>query len=258
MSTLATLATVRRSWDADAGAYIKAVESADQQQLEPMVAQAINQFVLGCKADGIWSAIKASCILMGARTLTGALTPLAGTAPTNVNFVSGDYDRKTGLKGNGSTKYLDSGRSNNADGQNDQHLSVYIQAKASGQSIFLGAGTSTNVASNLLLSANYATRSRNGTLLNAGAATTGFFGKSRSSSSGYAVRQAGTDYSFTQASGSPVTDKLFVFCRSNPGNVPATYTDARLAFYSIGAALTLSSLETRASNLYTAIGAAIA
>ena len=96
----ATLATVRRSWDADAGAYIKSVEVADAQQLELAVAQAINQFVLGCKADGIWSAIKASCILMGARTLTGALTPLVGSAPTNFNFVSGDYARKTGLKGN--------------------------------------------------------------------------------------------------------------------------------------------------------------
>jgi hypothetical protein len=34
-------------------------------------------------------------------------------------------------------------------------------------------------------------------------------------------------------------------------------TDARLAFYSIGEALDLAALDTRVSNLITAIGAAI-
>jgi hypothetical protein len=86
--------------------YIAAVEAADGQALEPAVKLAINAFIKGCKNDGIWPAIKASCILAGARTLTGALVPLVGTAPTNVDglFVSGDYNRKTGLVGTGSTK----------------------------------------------------------------------------------------------------------------------------------------------------------
>jgi hypothetical protein len=77
--------------DADAVAYIAAVEAADGQALEAATRMAINSFVKGCKADGIWTAIKASCILAGARTRLGALTPLAGTAPTNFNFVDGDY-----------------------------------------------------------------------------------------------------------------------------------------------------------------------
>jgi hypothetical protein len=70
------------AYDADAQAYITAVETADGQALETGVRDAINAFVVGCKADGIWNAIKASCILAGARTLTGALVPLVGTAPT--------------------------------------------------------------------------------------------------------------------------------------------------------------------------------
>jgi hypothetical protein len=81
--------------------------------------------VIGCKQDGIWTAIKASCILAGARTLTGALVPLAGTAPTNFNFVDADYNRKTGLVGNGSNKYLNSNRAGNADPQNSFHHAVY-------------------------------------------------------------------------------------------------------------------------------------
>ena len=65
------------TYDADASAYILAVEAADEiaspgiGALEPATRSAINKFVVGCKADGIWPAIKASCILAGARTHEG-------------------------------------------------------------------------------------------------------------------------------------------------------------------------------------------
>jgi len=54
--------------DADARQYIINVEEQDGQPLESGVRAAINDFVVGCKTDGIWDAIKASCILAGART----------------------------------------------------------------------------------------------------------------------------------------------------------------------------------------------
>ena len=119
------------TYDEDAGNYIQAVETADGQALESATRKAINDFVLGCKADGIWDAIKASCILAGARTLNGALVPLAGTAPTNYNFVAGDYDRKTGLVGNKVTKYLKANRNANQDTLNNNHVSVFISNSAS-------------------------------------------------------------------------------------------------------------------------------
>jgi len=43
--------------DPDAMAYLRAVEDADNQALEQGVQQAVNQFVIGCKQDGIWDAI---------------------------------------------------------------------------------------------------------------------------------------------------------------------------------------------------------
>ena len=72
-----TRLALRRTWqpmDPDAAAYITAVEAADTAAgspggLEERTKIAIDNFVLGCKADGIWTAIKASCILAGARTL---------------------------------------------------------------------------------------------------------------------------------------------------------------------------------------------
>jgi hypothetical protein len=115
--------------DADAASYIIAVQTADTEPLELGVKLAINDFVTGCKSDGIWDAIKASCIMAGARTLAGALVPLKGAAPTNFNFVSGDYDRKTGLVGDGATKYLDSNRAGNADPQNSKHMSVFYEER---------------------------------------------------------------------------------------------------------------------------------
>ena len=90
------------------------------------LANAINGFVVGCKQDGIWDAIKACCIMAAWDGLDGALYPLKGAAPTNFNFVSGDYDRETGLVGDGSTKYLDSNRNNNADPQNNNHICLSV------------------------------------------------------------------------------------------------------------------------------------
>jgi hypothetical protein len=87
-----------------------------------------------CKADGTFSAIKAACLLCGARTLAGALVPLVGTAPTNVadGFVSGDYTRggaTPGLKGDG-TSYLDSGRAGDDDPLEDHQACMVILGPA--------------------------------------------------------------------------------------------------------------------------------
>jgi hypothetical protein len=84
----------RATFDPDAAAYLRAVEAADGQALETPVKRAVDDFIKGCKADGIWDAIKASCILCGARTLPGALVPLVGTAPSNLNFLPEDYNRQ--------------------------------------------------------------------------------------------------------------------------------------------------------------------
>jgi len=255
--------------DADARAYVLAVNTADGQPLEAPVVQAIDAFVIGCKADGTWSAIKASCILMGARTLSGALTPLVGTAPTNNNFVSGDYNRKTGLVGNGSTKYLNSNRAGGADGTNDAHLAAYISTHhaAGGFGIYIGAGGISTTGANNLGRNNSPdlslfARCRSQTVdisLGPNPAVAGFAGWSRSGSSSYTFRTNSADSTVTRASQSPSSLNLFVFARltSSGPNVIEGYSDGRMAFYSIGSALTLSSLDSRVSTLYTAIGAAI-
>lgn len=251
--------------DPDAAAYIAAVETADGQTLEAAVKTAINDFVVGCKADGIWSAIKASCILAGARTLNGALTPLVGTGPTNFNFVSGDYDRKTGLVGNAITKYLDSNRNNNADPQDNNHNSLYVTAAPTAGSpspsirFFMGSDPGPITGANNFLQntdGNLYVRNRSSAYNSTTSAfTLGFKGFSRSNSANYTLRNNSTTTVITRVSEVPSSSTIYVFDRGpTPPNNPS---DARMSFYSIGEALDLTQLETRVSSLMTAIGAAI-
>jgi hypothetical protein len=253
--------------DPEAVSYVAAVEAADGQELEHGVAKAINDFVLGCKNDGIWDAIKASCILAGARTLSGALVPLVGTAPTNYNFVSGDYNRETGLKGNGSTKYLDSKRNNNADPQDNRHLAVYASTRNTETSIktYIRATFAPGIGATQILTGAVAQKistrcSADNTNTSSGNlhSSNGFFGVSRSLSASYAVRGSGINETITQASIAPGNANYFVFAGNNKSSgTTDVYSDGRLAFYSIGESLDLSLLDTRVSNLITAIGAAI-
>ena len=248
----------RQGGDPDALRYIAAVQAADGQPLESGVRKAINDFVVGCKRDNIWSAIKASCILAGARTLAGALTPLAGAAPTNFNFVSGDYNRKTGLVGNGTSKYLDSNRNNNADPQNSKHASAYVVSVTTqtadvyiGSSIDNAGGTSFfrgSVSTNWRVNAT----GTSSILAVANASMTGFCGVSRSSASSFQYRAAGSTATASVPSATPENANVHVFAGAN-----AFHADCRLAWYSIGEAVDLALLDSRVATLYTAIGAAI-
>lgn len=247
--------------DSAAAAYIAAVETADGQTLEPVYKDAIRAFVKGCKSDGIWTAIKASCILAGARTLAGALVPLVGTAPININFASGDYNRKTGLVGDGSSKYLNSNRANNADPQNNSHFSVYVSTAPSltNFTVFCATTASNNGANFLqvngttLLSQNR--HGYTGTGVSNQASTTGFKGTARSSSASYLVRSSGSNTTVTQTSNSPDNGSMGIFARTSPS--PGNYTNARIAFYSIGESIDLAKLDTRVTALINAIAAAI-
>jgi hypothetical protein len=251
-STRLTLAkTPGTGLDADAAAYIAAVEAADGQALEAGVRWNIDQFVRGCKADGIWTAIKASCILSGARTLSGALVPLVGTAPTNFNFVIGDYNRKTGLAGNGSTKYLNSNRANNADPQNNNHIAVRVSSQAI-NSIMAGGNNSSN-GRNYIDDTGIAGRFDCRTF----AAVTAdrinantLAGVSRSSSTSFNYRLNGSTVPQSTSSNPPDSVNTFIYARSSSG-VIQSFSSHRLAFYSIGESLDLALLDTRISTLIT-------
>ena len=258
------LITPAQRTDPDALAYLAEVERADGQALESGVRDAVIAFVTGCKADGIWTAIKASCILAGARTRIGALTPLSGAAPTSFNFVDADYNRETGLKGNASNKYLNSNRADNADPLNSFHMSGYITTTAlAGTNEFLMGGVTTpsNLGSYIFNSSGNlratikATATDTFNIAGVGGST-GFMGGSRSGATASSFRVGQTNYTSSQSSTTAAIHNNFVFCRSVNG-VPASFTNARLAFYSIGESIDLALLDARVTTLINAFAAAI-
>jgi hypothetical protein len=248
--------------DSSAASYITAVEAADGQALEPAVRCAIDQFVLGCKTDGIWTAIKASCILAGARTLTGALVPLVGDAPTNVNFASGDYDRKTGISRSANNKYLNSNRAQNADGQNDHHLSIWKSDTINADDYYMGSGSG-GIPGNYTLIGRSLMYSRNisdgiaGTGTSA-SAPSGLWGISRTGSTSVQYKRGSTAAATvtTAASLANLSINHFVCTFNNNGTADSRVT-SRFAFYSIGSSLNLTLLDTRVTTLINAIDAAI-
>jgi len=249
-------------FDADASTYIEAVEAADTQALETGVRYAINDFVIGCKNDGIWDAIKASCILAGARTLTGALVPLVGTAPTNIGFLVTEYNRKTGVRNSNDTpKAINTNRANNADPQNNQHVSTYITEQFGGTIRYLIAaetseGGTTNIYYTSSTSSTFFRSQTSVAAQPAGRIDLGLAGVSRNSSSFYTARGNGVSYIVNQASQTSSSSNIFVGA-ANFSGTPIAPSLSRFSFYSIGESLDLALLDTRVSALITAIGAAI-
>ena len=251
------------TYDEDAGNYIQAVEGAsgDNQALEPATRKAINNFVIGCKQDGIWTAIKASCILSGARTLAGALVPLVGTAPTNVGpFVSGDYNRKTGLVGDANTKYLNANRNNNAEtSQNSKHMSVYVSTFPSSNAfarLIGGAVTGNytdivrnNSATSVSIQINSAT-----SFSVSGVGGAGLYAASRSSATNVDFRVGGVSgFNASTTSALPSSGDSTLFGTGSG----VRSSNGRYAFYSIGESLDLARLDARVTDLINAFAVTI-
>jgi hypothetical protein len=138
--------------DTDVINYINRVEAADKQSLELSVKSAINNFILGLKEDGIWGNIKASCLMAGPRTVSGAMQPLVGPNPTGIGYIflnSTYYNRNSGLSSDGAsvinTKWLGS-----ANSASNHHNMVYVTSNQAnmytmqtiiGESGYVGYGT---------------------------------------------------------------------------------------------------------------------
>jgi hypothetical protein len=254
------------AYDADAQDFINRVIAADvaagnTSGLEVGVQDAYNSFFVGCKADGNFSALKASCILAGARTLSGALVPLVSTmpAPTQNGTAGGwSYNRKTGLTGNGTDNYLNSNRNNNADPQNNHHLAAYsssiqtgLLSGGRGDSFGIGAKF---IALNLFRSVPDTDRAESFGSTVAGSAT--FVGLSRTSTSQYTARIGSQSSTISSNSTTPDNINLFVFAQST-GGVAGAFTSSPISYYSIGESLDLAALDARVSTLMSDLAAAI-
>jgi hypothetical protein len=249
-------------FDRDAIAYIRSVEEADGAYLETSVKTAINNLVAGLKADGLWDAIGSSCLLCGPRTLAGALVPLRGDAPTaEGGWASGDYDRSTGMKGNGTSLYLNTGVNNASFTRDDFHMACYVtEAGTAGETRWLaGAGGIQTGASELFTAGgNYQYRNQNGTAATSSGfadTLTGLMASSRYNAGFFDFRAGSLSSNSSRVSQLPYNDVVHIFKTSYFASTSGF--NGRLAYYSLGSQIDMAKLRTHLDAYVTAIGAAI-
>jgi hypothetical protein len=255
--------------DRDAETYIAAVEAADGVQLEQSVRAAILQFVVGLKEDNVWRLLKSTCILSGAKTLSGALVPLVGGSITNANFVSADYNRRTGLQGNGTNKSLRTSLVGNTLSGNSYHMFVSGPNLPRPSALNVACGVyqgNYSATVDLTFSTGTLREARSGTALGqntanipiASAITAGTLCVSKTSTVDVRLYQNGVICGYATAgvhTASMTTLAFSVFGR-NDNNTTLFHSAARLHFFSIGDGLSMTAslaLHERVTALTAAI-----
>ena len=193
--------------------------------------------------------------------IEGITVPLKDGMPaiTNNNFVAGDLNQLTGLKGNGSTKYLDTGTKFNDAPQNDFSMSVnatetilegsggyYLVWQSFVDGVSQIASLNDAGVSNNELSIRC--QNRPGDIIVDQGSIEDFTGINRTSSTGYLVQYGASSATITQASQAPANQTVSVF-----GSSANIRTDARLATYHIGHALDLPTLRGLQATLLSEI-----
>ena len=216
--------------------------------------QPLANYIDGLVALGgaYWDNMKSAASFVGVG-IQGITVPLRDgmTVPTNNNFVAGDLSQLTGLKGNGSTKYIETGLTGVDLSLNDHSLSVYLTAdRETGTNRYIsGAATTFTIFGN---TTGFRARSANTTLSTLGSSTaTGeLIGISRNNSADY-------DWSYettgTQSSTSSSINNVDINVYADSGG--SNKTAARLAAYHAGPALNLATLEGLQDTLISEIAA---
>lgn len=208
---------------------------------------AVNTFTLAAKSNGYWTKLNRINLFCGDQ-LAACLVPLkvgAGAATdTNVNFVGGDYSQATGLTGNGTTKYLNTGLLANALTLNDTRLAVYNRTSgATGGGAVIAATDGTNVLNLLAPYSDGTVYSDHYTVAGGrlSAAITGAAGciaGTRTAANAHKIYRNGVEIATSATTGGALPAlELFIFAQNGSG-VPNLRSGHALASYAIGAGFT--------------------
>jgi hypothetical protein len=246
------------------------VAAGNTQGLELGVTDAFNTTLQNLVGDSVLgvsggviaqpaSTIKAMPFMVGARTLQGCFVPVVGAAPTNVSglFNPNDYNRKTGLKGDGAARQLLLNRANNADPQSNKHIACWQTESETRDAVRASMGSGAGASDSALLTTPTARFFR----INSGAAgdtslsafVAGLWGASVFEPTSLDRRYGGVSSNIDRNTVTPSANDFRMFTRTGSGE----FSDGRYAFYSIGEAINLALLDARVTALINAIAAAI-
>jgi len=201
-----------------------------------------------------WDTMESAASFVGVG-IQGITVPLRDgmPVPTQNNFVAGDLDQLTGLKGDASTKYLGTGVNEGSLSQNDSSISVYLTTDRDVTPTSSYIGGTIGVFAIVDNATGFRSRHMSSSLQTNGTSTAvgGIIGISRDNSSDYDWRDvdaSGTNIDTSTSQGNLAVE---VFA-SNGGSFLCS---ARLATYHAGPALDLATLEGLQDTLITEIAA---
>jgi hypothetical protein len=240
--------------DADAQAFFDRVTTAGGS-LTNTEKSAVNSLVVALKANSLWTPMKAIYPMVGASAAACAQN-LKSSSFTGT-FSSGWTFSSSGIKGNGTTTYMNTFLSPNGNiSLNSGHLSYYTN-----ENVKIGAfqiGVFGNNASTMLgarfdATRNYVGINATGDVVNSETNNVNsFVCLSRISSTEFKYYKQNTTYqTITNASNQLSNNNIYVGALNLDGTTAFLPDTARCAFASIGLGLT----DTENSNLYTAVQA---
>lgn len=252
----------RRRFHPVAKAWIDAVEAEDGQALEGDVRLINNQFIRELESANLLNKISSLVVKMSARTLDGALINVIspGSSWINNGFLPGDYNRTTGLIGNGTTKYLNTGRASSADPQNDHSMWTHATTPANTFGMcYMGAGLLSDTGSTgmrvAVTTTNVNFNSRASTAnTDTGANAAGLIGMFRSNSSDFTSIGNGATAVNTRTSQSPNISNVFDYASGN-GGTPTDFSNHRSCMSAMGIAINLVALRVVVNNYIARITA---
>lgn len=209
-----------------------------------------------------WDNLESAASFVGVG-IEGVTVPLKSTMPTltNNNFVAGDLNVLTGLKGDGSTKYIDTGTKFNDCPQNDFSMSVNVtetllesnsgnylayQSFVDGVSQIASSNDS-GVSNNDLV---IRCQTRNANIISNQGSVEDFTGVSRELSTEYLVQYGASSTTITRASQAPANQIISLF-----GSPAVSKTNARFATFHIGRSLDMPTLRGLQNTLISEIAA---
>ena len=196
-----------------------------------------------------WDDLESAASFVGVG-IQGVTVPLKSTMPTltNNNFVAGDLNQLTGLKGDALTKYIETSVLGTDLAQDDASVSVYVTETGTNDAYYGNGVVSGSISSFVSGYIRMNSAGLNGGVI---AQSNALYGVSRDNSANF-DHYNGSSNTIVDASTGTTSGEFVIFAE---GASPTRELNCRLATYHAGPALDLATLEGLQDTLITEIAA---
>ena len=197
-----------------------------------------------------WDDLESAASFVGVG-IQGVTVPLKSTmtALTNNNFVAGDLNQLTGLKGDALTKYIETSVLGTDLAQDDASVSVYVTETGANDAYYGNGVVSGSISSFVSGYIRMNSAGLNGGVI---AQSNALYGVSRDNSANF-DHYNGSSNTIVDASTGTTSGEFVIFAE---GASPTRELNCRLATYHIGPALDLATLEGLQETLLSEVAAA--